>query len=226
MGKIPIAFWQVADRFRAMTVATENSNRDHWQAKARKVARTVNFAWWLETLSAPLLVGAILAAAGLLVVRREFPQMEPWLLTATIGGRVLVLGVACWAWVARKFEKPEQSLVRIEAAMRLRNSLSAARAGVAPWPTPIEKIDAGLAWQWPRLLVPPLGALVLLAAGLFIPVAARNLHPPSAPEQPQAWKQLSTELDKLTKEEVVDEKYLEETRKKLDELKRLSQSFT
>ena len=219
MGKIPIAFWKVAASFRAMTVATENSNRDHWQAKARKVARTVNFAWWLETLSAPLLVGAILAAAGLLVVRREFPQLEPWLLTATIGGMVLVLGVACWAWAARKFEKPEQSLVRIEAAMRLRNSLSAARAGVAPWPMPIEKIDAGLAWQWPRLLVPPLGALALLAAGLLIPVAARNLHPLSAPEQPQAWKQLSTELDKLTKEEVVDEKYLEETRKKLDELK-------
>lgn len=202
-----------------MTPTSENPNRDHWQAKARQVARTVNFAWWLETLSAPLLVGAILVAAGLLVVRREFPQVESWRLVATTGAVVLVLGLACWAWAARKFEKPAQSLVRIEAAMRLRNSLSAARAGVAPWPTPIEKIDAGLAWQWPRLLVPPLGALVLLVAGLFIPMAARSLHPAGAPEQPQAWKQLDTELDKLTKEEVVGEKYLEETRKKLEELK-------
>ena len=202
-----------------MASAPENSNRDHWQAKANRVARTVNSAWWLETLSAPLLVGAVLGAVVLLVVRREVPQVEPWVLAAAIGGTLLVLGLGCWAWAARRFEKPEQSLVRIEAAMRLRNSLSAARAGVAPWPAPIEKIDAGLAWQWPRLLVPPLGALVLLAAGLFIPMTARGLHPEGAPEQPQAWKQLDTELDKLTKEEVVDEKYLEETRKKLEELK-------
>ena len=208
-----------ADRFRAMTSGSENSNRDHWQAMARQVARTVNLAWWLETLSAPLLVGAVFGAAGLLVMRREFSQVEPWVLLAASGGMLLVLGLACWVWAARKFEKPEQSLVRIEAAMRLRNSLSAAQAGVAPWPPPIKKIDAGLAWQWPRLLVPPLGALVMLAAGLFIPMAARSLHPAGAPEQPQAWKQLDTELDKLTKEEVVDEKYLEETRKKLNELK-------
>jgi hypothetical protein len=54
---------------------------------------------------------------------------------------------------------------------------------------------------------------------MFIPITARSLHPPAAPEQPQAWKQLATELDQLTREEVVDEKYLEDTRKKLDELK-------
>ena len=216
---IPIAFRGSPASFLAMTSASENSNRDRWHAKAKQVARTVNFGWWLETLSAPLLVGAVIGAVALLVVRREFSQVQPWMLAAAIGGTLLVLGAVCWAWAARKFEKPEQSLVRIEAAMRLRNSLSAARAGVAPWPTPTEKIDAGLAWQWPRLLVPPLGALVLLAAGLFIPIAARGLHPAGAPEQPQAWKQLDTELDKLTKEEVVDEKYLEETRKKLEELK-------
>ncbi len=112
----------LTDRFCAMTAATENFNRDHWQAQARQVARTVNVAWWLETLSAPLLVGAILTAAGLLVVRREFPQVEPWPLAATSGGMRLVLGVACWAWAGRRFEKPEQSLVRIEAAMLLRKS--------------------------------------------------------------------------------------------------------
>ena len=83
----------------------------------------------------------------------------------------------------------------------------------------MEQIDAGLTWQWPRLLVPPLGALALLATGMLIPILARNLHPQTAPEQPQAWKQLAAELDQLTQEEVVDEKYLEDTRKKLEELK-------
>jgi hypothetical protein len=202
-----------------MTLGSENSNRDHWQSKASQVARKVNFAWWLETLSAPLLIAAIIGAVGLLVVRREFATLAPWILPACIGGTLVVLLLACWARAAGKFERPEQSLVRIEAAMRMRNALSAASAGVAPWPAPVEKIDADLTWQWPRLLIPPLGALVLLAAGLLIPVTAKSSDPLAAPEQPQAWKQISSELDQLTKEEVVDEKYLEETRKKLEELK-------
>ncbi|MES2439472.1 MAG: hypothetical protein V4584_10415 [Verrucomicrobiota bacterium] len=202
-----------------MTAGPDIPHRNHWQKEADRVARRVNLAWWLETLSAPLLLSALIGAAALLVVRREFEQIQPWILAASIAGAVLILALACWAWAARKFEKPEQSMVRIEAAMRLRNSLTAAREGVAPWPAPVGKTYAGLAWQWPRLLVPPLGALVLLAAGMFIPVSALGLNPPAAPEQPQAWKQLDSELDQLTKEEVVDEKYLEETRKRLDELK-------
>lgn len=202
-----------------MTSGTANPNRDHWQAKAKQVARQVNLAWWLETLAAPLLIAALAGAAGLLIVRRELSQMEPWMPAAAIGGVLFLLALGCWAWAARKFEKPEQSLVRIEAAMQLRNSLSAASAGVAPWPEPVAKTDAGLRWQWSRLVVPPLGALVLLAAGLLIPVTARSNGTANAPEQPQAWKQLGSELDHLTKEEVVDEKYLEDTRKRLDELK-------
>ena len=138
---------------------------------------------------------------------------------AVAGGLITLLALACWAWAVRKFEKPEQSLVRIEAAMRMRNALTAATAGVAPWPEPVSAVDAGLNWQWPRLLVPPLGALVLLAAGLLIPIPTHTTNGPGGPEQPQAWKQLGSELDKLTKEEVVDEKYLEDTRKRLEELK-------
>ena len=201
-----------------MVSSSENSNRDHWLSRAKQVARRVNFGWWLESLSAPLLIVAMLGACGFLLARREYPLIERWQMISAAAGAVVILALGCLAWVARKFEKPEQSLVRIEASMRMRNSLSAASAGVAPWPAPVQTVDAGLNWQWPRLLVPPLGALALLAAGLLIPVAARSQGPASH-EEPQAWKQLSSELDKLTKEEVVDEKYLEETRKRLEELK-------
>lgn len=196
-----------------------NLNRDHWQAKAKQVARKINLAWWLETLSAPLLIAAILGAVGILLVRREVTQINPWLMTAAIAGGLIVLGLGCWAWAMRKFEKPSASLVRIEAAMRMRNSLSAATAGVAPWPAPVVKVDAGITWQWPRLLVPPVGALVLLAAGLLVPVSAIGIHTAAAPEEPQAWKQLSTDLERLTQEKIVDEKYLDDTRKKIEELK-------
>lgn len=196
-----------------------NVNREHWETEARKVARRVNFAWWLETFSAPLLIAALLGAAGLLLARREFPHADMRVLGAATAGSIVLIALACWAWAARRFEKPAQSLVRIEAAMHLRNALSAATAGVAPWPAPLKETRAGLIWQWPRLLVPPVGALALLAAGLFLPMTAKVDPSTGPPEQPQAWKQLSSELDFLAKEEVVDEKYIEETRKRLDELK-------
>ncbi len=215
----PIAIATIPARVPAMISHSGNANRDHWLAKAKQVSRKVNLAWWLETLSAPLLISATLGAVALLLVRREFSQIDPWILGASIGGGIILLALVCWAWAARKFERPEQSLVRMEASMHLQNALSAARAGVVPWPAPTTKVDAGISWHWPRLLVPPLGMLALLAAGLFIPVSAKNSGKSGPPEQPQAWQQLSTELDALTKEEVVDEQQLEETRKKLEELK-------
>jgi hypothetical protein len=202
-----------------MTTGMENSHREHWHGRARQVARRVNLGWWLEALSAPLLIVAMLEACGFLWARRGYPGIERWQMLAAAGATVILLGLACWGWVARKFEKPKQSMVRIEASMRMRNALSAADAGVAPWPEPVRTLDAGLAWQWPRLLMPPMGALALLAAGLLIPISARSKDGPTAPEEPQAWKQLGSELDRLTKEEVVDEKYLEDTRKRLEELK-------
>jgi hypothetical protein len=214
-----MAFHTRSGIFRLMTEGTSNRNREHWQAKARQVARKVNLAWWLETLSAPMLMASILGAVALIVVRREIPHVQPWLLSASIIAGIVLIALGCWAAATRKFEKPSDSMVRMEAAMRMRNSLSAAIAGVAPWPTPVEKIDAGLSWQWPRLLVPLLGTIILLASGLLIPVSARASRTTGNPEEPQAWKQLTTELDRLTKEEVVDEKYLEDTRKKIEQLK-------
>ena len=193
--------------------------RAFWWKRAIAVRLRVNLAWWLEALSAPLVVFSVIGAAVLLVVRREIPSADHGMLIAAIAGGLAVLALVCLARAARKFEQTEQSLVRIEAAMHLRNALSAANAGVTPWPAPVTKVDAGLGWQWPRLLVPLLGSLALLAAGLWIPLTPRQPVAAAPPEEPQAWKQLAAELDHLTKEQVVDEPYLEETRKRLEELK-------
>ncbi len=202
-----------------MTPLPPDTKRDRWQTEARRISRRVNLAWWLETLTVPLLIGSIIATAALLLVRRELGNIESWILAASAGGLVALLGLVCWVLAARKFEKPEQSLVRMEAAMGLQNALSAARAGVAPWPEPMAKYNAGLTWHWQRLIIPPLSVLAILAAGLFIPISAKSDESNSLPEQPQTWQQLSNELEQLAQEEVAEEKYLEEMRKKLEELK-------
>ncbi len=196
-----------------------STHRDAWLSRARQVSRRVNLAWWLETLAAPLLVAAIAGAAALLLLRRHSPQVDPALLAGASAGAVLLLAGVCWLRARRRFESPEESLVRLEASMHLRNGLSAAMAGVAPWPEPRGRGHDGLRWHWPRVIVPPLGALALLAAGLLIPISAETTAERSSPDQPQTWSQLETQLEHLTQEEVADEKYLEEMREKLDELR-------
>lgn len=194
-------------------------HRDFWWKQANQVRLRVNLAWWLETMSAPLVVLSVAGAALLLWTRRELPAVDSWMLWCAIAGAVVVLAMVCLAVAAKKFERPEQSLVRIEAAMLLRNGLSAASQGVTEWPAPLARIDAGLKWQWQRLVVPLVGSFALLAAGVWIPVAARRTAEHTPPDQPQAWKQLAAELENLSISEVVEETYLEETREKLDELR-------
>lgn len=189
-----------------------------WQSQARRVALKVNFAWWLQRFSAPLMLGTLIGTAALLWFRRQHPEITTpqWLGMITLA-ITLIAGI-CWIFVRRQFETPEQSMVRIEAAMRLRSGLSAAMAGVAPWPEVPEKVHAGLRWNWQRVLLPPLAALLLIGAGLLIPLH-RLLPAAAAPDQPQAWERTESELAKLEEEKVVDQEYIEEVRKKIEDLR-------
>jgi hypothetical protein len=193
--------------------------RDAWARHAAAVARKVNLAWWLETVSVPLVVVGLIGACVLLLVRREIPQSQPWVLWSSAVGGVAILAGIAWLIARRRFEQPEQSMVRIEASMRLRNALSAARAGVAPWPELPPQVDAGIDWHWQRVLVPPVAALSFLAAGLLIPVSARNTGAGDHLDQPLAWDNLEADLERLDQEEVIDETYLEEMKKKLEDLR-------
>jgi len=199
-----------------MSPAAE-SNRSRWRGQAAKVARQVNTAWWLETLAMPLLVLGLVGACALLFLRRESPQTSHALLAAATGGAVALAAASAWLVARRRFETPEQSMVRIEASMRLRNRLSAALAGVAPWPEALARVDAGLRWNWPRLVLPPLASLAFLAAGLLIPVSALPA-PKRPPQEPLAWTKLKSDLDVFEKDQLADESYIEEMRKRLEEL--------
>ena len=192
--------------------------RDAWTRHAAVVARKINLAWWIQTLSTPLVTVGLVGACVLLLIRRELPDSKEWVLAVSALGAVALLAGIAWLVARRHFEKPDQSLVRIEASMRLRNALSAAKAGVAPWPEVPPKVDAGVEWHWQRVLVPPVAALLFLAAGLFFPVSARTT-PEGGKDQPLAWDNLESDLARLDQEETIDETYIEEMKKKLEELK-------
>ncbi|WP_353568742.1 OmpH family outer membrane protein [Haloferula sargassicola] len=195
------------------------SHRDTWMLAAARTARGVNFGWWLQVLAGPLVIGSAAGAAALLLLRHRFPAGPAWSWPAGAGGLLLVLALVAWLVARRRFESPERSMVRIEDSMRLRNALSAAHAGVAPWPEPPAQIDAGLGWRWQRVAAPPLAALCLLLAGLFVPVGALPGANEAPSEEPIAWEKIDADLERLDQEDVVDESYLEEMRKKLEEMR-------
>lgn len=190
-----------------------------WTRRATTVARKINLAWWLEVLSMPLVTIGIIGSCVILLFRRELPTTPTWQLALAATTSVLLAALITWFIARRRFEKPEQALVRIEATMRLRNALSAARAGVVPWPQVPQHIDAGIDWHWRRVLAPPLAALTFLAAGLLIPIPPNNSDANTPPDQPLAWEKIDADLEHLAQEEVVDESDLQEMRKKLDELR-------
>ncbi|NNM29863.1 MAG: hypothetical protein HKO57_10090, partial [Akkermansiaceae bacterium] len=195
-------------------------NQSKWQGRARKVAGKVNLAWWLEKLGVPLLITALVASCLILLARRELEQFP--VAEAVITGGVLLLSMLGIAWLVarRHFESPDDAMVRIEASMKLRNSLTAARHGVTPWPEMPERIDDGTRWHWPRLLSPVLAAALFLAASVFLPVSAKS-DPNAGPlDEPQAWKDIEADIETLSEEDTVQEQYLDELEERLEELRK------
>lgn len=198
---------------------TKHSSEPAWQRLAKRVAGKINTAWWLDKLGVPLVVAALTISCIILVARRELSAV-PWL-QISLGATVILLLVAAMAWwlARRHFESPDQAMVRIEASMKLRNSLSAARAGVTPWPEAPEKVDDGTHWHWPRLVTPLVASALFISASILLPVSARPDPNQGPQDEPQAWKDLDADIEALAEENTVQEEYLEELKERVEELR-------
>jgi hypothetical protein len=200
-------------------MSSEGTNRKYWRDQSTALSRRINFGWFLQTLSAPLLVVSALGAVATLILRREFSGIPLWMIGISLGAALLITAVVALVLAARRFEKPEQTLVRIEADAGLHSALSAASAGVSPWPEPPQNLPESLKWHLPKTLAPPLAAVALLAVGLLVPISAKQAAPPAPSSQPQAWSQIDSQLEQLAEDAMVDEEYIEEMEKRLDQLR-------
>jgi hypothetical protein len=200
-------------------MSSEGENRKFWRDQSSALSRRINFGWFLQTLSAPLLIVSALGAVATLILRREVSGIPLAVIGVSLGACLVLTAVVALVLAARRFEKPEQSLVRIEAGADLHSRLSAAQAGVSPWPEPPGEIASSLRWHLPKTIAPPLLAGALLALGLFVPINARQAAPPAPSSQPQAWSQINSQLEQLAEDAMVDEEYIEEMQKRLEQLR-------
>jgi hypothetical protein len=200
-------------------MSSDGTNRKYWQDQSSSLSRRINLGWFLQKLSAPLLVVSALGAVATLILRREFSEIPLWLIGVSLAACLVGTFVIALILAARRFEKPEQALVRIEAGAGLHSALSAANAGVSPWPEPPQRLTDSLKWHLPKTLAPPLAAVALLAVGLLVPISARQPAPPAPSSQPQAWSQIDSQLEQLAEDAMVDEEYIDEVEKRLEELR-------
>jgi len=200
-------------------MSSDGTNRKYWQNQCATLSRRINLGWFMQTLSAPLLVVSALGAVTTLILRREFSEIPLAVIAISLATCVVITAVVALVLAARRFEKPEQALVRIEAGAGLHSVLSAANDGVAPWPEPPSDLPESLKWHLPKTLAPPLGAVALLAIGLLVPINARQPAPPAPSSQPQAWSQIDSQLEQLAEDAMVDEDYIDEVEKRLEELR-------
>jgi len=201
------------------TITPNQSNADSWLQQAQATARTVNLGWWLQILSLPLALFSILAAATVLFLRYYDRLTSCTGLILAIVAAICLIGFVCYLSAKRKFETPEESLVRIEEKMKLRNALTAARAGVAPWPnqTP-EKVQTGLKWNLPRTIIPPLCSIILIVAAFYIPIGSHAQELAKKPV-PSSLADLEAQLQELKDEDIVQDDYIEEMEEQVQEIK-------
>ncbi len=200
----------------------EKSSQAHqekvWTHHAQTLSKKLNIAWWIELLNLPITIMAIVVATAILLARyfEVLPAHTVTITSITIG--VFLLCYVCWKFAQRRFETIDQSMVRIEDKMKLRNALSAAKAGVAPWPEAPREVYTGVRWHWRRTLLPSLGSIIVIICAFFIPIgsyAETALNTPS----PDSRNRLEQALAELKNEEIVQDEYIEEMEKKIAELK-------
>ena len=197
----------------------EENAQTRWLAVAQSTAHRFNWAWFLEKLSLPLLLAGLVGAGLVMLARREWSTFL-WMPSLAVAGGIIALVVLiAWLIARRHFTSQEKALVRLESAMALNNSLTAARQGIAPWPSVAVETSDGTSWNWPRLIIPPLATLLLLSAAFLLPISAKDDPNANPPEEPANRQSLQASIDELRKDETIDEEYLDEIEEKVEELR-------
>lgn len=195
-----------------------HSLEHQWHLLAGRLSRKINFAWWLQYVAHPLWIGSLLISALILCARRA--QALPS--TATTSSVVFALfgliSIAAWWRARRHFETIQQAMVRLEAALSLDSQLSAASAGIRPWPEPPKKADCPLHWQYRRAIAPPIAAIVLVTLAAAIPLSHSRITP-AKPDEPQAWSRTEAELDQWEQSETISPESITEIREKIADLR-------
>ena len=195
-----------------------SASEQFWIHRANLLALRLNFHHWLARLI-PKLAVLLVGTALFDVFRREIGLPARWGVALLIFGTAVV---AAWAWLqARKhFCAPGQALTRLETVLGLHNKLSAASAGVIPWPKPPAQIDDGYAPNWNQIALPVLAGTLFLWCAHLMPVHRMKLGADSSPiSEPPELAQVQNWINALKAEDMIEPEKLQDMQNALDKLR-------
>jgi hypothetical protein len=191
-----------------------------WRRRARVASIRYNFAAWLAVFLPIVFVQGAVASCAILFVRKADAPLQPvWIGCA---GALAAAAIVAIALSRRKFFSVADALVRLDAVLHLHNRLTAAAAKIGEWPAPADTAHDGFRWNWLAIFTPLAGSALLVAAAASVPLGSKTFAPPHPAEQPVAWTQIESWLDKLEAKRLVEEQALEKLREQIEELKKQS----
>ena len=194
-------------------------NQLFWQRAIRRLSRQINLGWWLASwLPLAALIGLI-GMVVMLYARWRAAGSAAWV-GGGITGALAISAVAAWWQSRRRFESQDASSVRLEDALGLHAQLTAAAAGIGPWPERPSSADTRwpVVWQWQR----PAAAVACIAAMLglaaWVPITAATPPRPYTIEKPTDARLVEQWIEELETAEFIDEPSAERVGRKIQEL--------
>lgn len=188
----------------------------YWRRQIFLLACRLNFGWWLDRFLSLFLVLSLLCMCALLMARRQgWPEARVWL---AFGWALAPIAAAAFFWARRHFENRASARVRLEYALKLNNRLTAAEAGVGPWPKTDGEMPEILRWRWQPVLSLLAPALLMLLAGAYIYVPEDREKGTGWVSKPPALEQLESWVQTLEQNKLVEEKVLEELKQQVEQL--------
>jgi hypothetical protein len=188
-----------------------------WQSAVHRLSRRIHLGWWLDQWLALLIPLSLLGAVTILGLRywRDLP-----LPTALIGiGSGLALAAMAAVFLMRRRREPlATTRVRLEDALGLKTRLTAAAAGIGPWPARRTDLPLPVTFSPGRPLVMVAIGAALLTAALVIPISKYQPEAPRIIEPPSALKEIQDWIDHVKKNDAVNEESIEQVEEKMAEL--------
>ncbi len=187
-----------------------------WYHLADRLRFKLCLAWCLEKMALPLVVLTLVATLIILIMRYYMTDYQFWIGVSILSLAVLVSIVIGFLLAKKHFEKRAEVLIRLESALNLNSTLSAAEQGRSSWPRIEESSRDILRWNMSRLYMPIIGSILLMAASLLIPMAEHQ--PELDVAAPSSWEEMLTKLNELEETELIEPKYIDEIEEKIKEL--------
>jgi len=186
--------------------ADELRHAAHWTRRVRMLALEINAGWWLDYWLPWALAVALGGAFLLLWMRSRDAAAVPLVWWSIAAAAAASAGIA-WLQARSRFVSVPSARVLLEERLGLDARLSAAAAGVGPWPG--RRIDLDRRWpvtvRWHAPLLRAIVPALVLAGAMIVPVADARAPREHAVERPADVAAVERWADELRQERAIDE---------------------